>query len=137
MIHDVPPITAESERYWQEAANGRLCLPHCGNCRRWEWFPRERCLRCGEPTTWSPLSGDAELVSYTVEHRGPRRHWKDQAPYVIGLVRLREGVTMLTTVVGCDADELTCGMSLVVAFGATTDPDIVVPVFTPKREAAS
>ena len=51
-------------------------------------------------------------------------------PYVIALIRLEEGPTMMTNVVSCAAAKLQIGMSLEVLFDQWTD-EVTVPKFRP------
>jgi uncharacterized protein len=131
MTHEAPPTTAESVTFWREARQRRLSMPYCERCSRWIWFPKFRCDGCGGVPRWTQLAGTARLVSHATERRATVPRWQAHVPYVIGLVRLDEGVTMLTNIVDCVPGQLAIGLRLRVAFEPTTDPDLFVPVFTP------
>jgi uncharacterized OB-fold protein len=51
-------------------------------------------------------------------------------PYIIAHVTLAEGPTMLTNIVGCDADHLRIGQAVTVVF-QDTDNGPPVPLFKP------
>lgn len=136
MIHEAPPTTPESAPFWQEARRERLAMPYCASCARWIWFPRSRCDQCAGQPEWTALAGTGRLASYATERRGTVPRWQQNAPYVIGLVRLDEGVTMLANVIDCDPGQLAVGMRLKVAFEPTTDPDLYVPVFAPATSSS-
>jgi uncharacterized OB-fold protein len=133
MIYDAPPVTAESARFWQEAASRRLAMPYCDRCARWIWFPAARCDRCGGTPAWTAMAGTGRLLSYAIERRATMPRWQERVPYVIGLVRLDEGVTLLTNIVDCAPEQLAIGVPVRVGFEPTTDPGLFVPVFTPRK----
>jgi uncharacterized protein len=100
-------ITLQS--FFEQAANGKLIGIKCGGCGALAIPPRELCPECGR-RQWSPvpLSGDGEIVSFTVIRIAPRGHG-DDAPYAIAAVRLVEGVSLLGRVVDIPFDELAIG----------------------------
>jgi uncharacterized OB-fold protein len=53
-------------------------------------------------------------------------------PYVVALVTLAEGPTMMTKIVGCAPERVTIGMEVVVIFEDWTE-DISIPKFQPVR----
>jgi uncharacterized OB-fold protein len=129
MTRERPRCTAEALPFFRAAALGRLDLTYCTPCDRWIWFPRAQCPACGEPTQWRETLGRATLTSFTVERRATVPRWRDQTPYVVAVVRLDEGVTMLSNVVDADPGGLAIGDVLAVDFVATDDPELAVPIF--------
>lgn len=102
-----PPITLQT--FFERAREGTLTGIKCGGCGTLAIPPRELCPACGE-RQWSPvrLSGDGEIVSFTVIRIPPRGHAGD-APYAIAAVRLVEGVSVLGRVVDIPFDDLVIG----------------------------
>jgi hypothetical protein len=50
-------------------------------------------------------------------------------PYVIAIVRLDEGVQLMSNIVGEGATSVQCGDRVVVDFAPIPDSDVVLPVF--------
>ncbi|HEX3468089.1 MAG TPA: OB-fold domain-containing protein [Candidatus Elarobacter sp.] len=76
--------------------------------------------------------GTGVLYSFTVVYRSP---FDDlPAPYVVGLVKLDEGPTILSNVVDCDPASLVCDLPVEVTYQTLRD-DVVIPVFRPRGAA--
>jgi uncharacterized OB-fold protein len=98
---DVPaPIpTSVSAPFWEAATGGTLVLQHCESCGSAVFYPRRLCPHCwSDRLTWRAASGRGQLASWSVIHRAGHPGWQVATPYVIGLVRLDEGPTLLTLV---------------------------------------
>ena len=55
-------------------------------------------------------------------------------PYVVAIVRLEEGPTMMTNIVECDPEAVATGMPLEVVFEQRSE-EITLPQFRPRRDA--
>lgn len=123
-----PAPTAVSMPFWQAAKQGELRLQHCGACQQWVFYPRVICPHCwSEDLSWKQASGRAHLRSFTVVHRPGHPAWTPAAPYVLAIVQLAEGPTMLTQVISPTAEHLSIGMGLQVSFQPIGD--YVLPFF--------
>jgi uncharacterized protein len=119
-----PPVSPETQPFWEAAAAGRLLLKHCLACGQPHHYPRSICPFCGsERTEWRDASGRGTVYSYSVMRRAPE-------PYAIAYVTLEEGVSMMTNIVDCDLDAIRIGQSVRVVF-TPTDGGPPVPMFTP------
>ncbi|HXJ79364.1 MAG TPA: Zn-ribbon domain-containing OB-fold protein [Candidatus Methylomirabilis sp.] len=119
-----PPVTLETQPFWDAAAAGRLLLKRCLNCGESHHYPRPICPFCGsDRTEWRDASGRGTIYSYSVMRRAP-------VPYAIAYVTLAEGVTMMTNIVDCDLDAIRVGQSVRVVF-KPSDGGPPVPMFTP------
>lgn len=107
--------TALTTEFWKAAADRRLVLPRCRETRRY-FFPPEVCVPGTASTDWSyePASGRGTVESFSVVHRPVSADF--EAPYVLAIVALDEGVAMLTNIVGCDVESVTIGMPVEVTF---------------------
>ena len=76
------------------------------------------------------VSGAASLVSWTIIRRAVSAAFEADVPYVVALVQLDEGPTMMTNVVGCDPESLVMGQRLRVTF-EQRGADLCVPQFKP------
>ena len=66
------------------------------------------------------------MDSFTVVHRAPSSAF--EAPYVIARVRLTEGPTLLTRIVGAEEHELSCDLPVFLDWEPLTD-HYQLPVF--------
>jgi len=119
-----PPVTVESEPFWNAARERRFVVPTCSACGKAHWYPRAVCPLCGaEKIEWRTASGAGTIYSFSVMRRA-------KEPYAIAYVTLAEGPTMLTNIVDCDFDALHVGQQVRVAF-ADTENGPPVPMFRP------
>lgn len=117
-------VDAATEAYWAAARDGVLKLRRCTACHKPHWYPRPVCPFCTGDTEWVDAKGTGEIYSVSVTRRaGP-------IPYALALVKLDEGVTMMTNIVDCDLDTLRIGQRVKVCFKPADDGQ-PVPMFTP------
>ncbi|HXH83007.1 MAG TPA: Zn-ribbon domain-containing OB-fold protein [Candidatus Tectomicrobia bacterium] len=120
-----PPVTPETQPFWDAAAAGRLLVKRCAACGEAHHYPRTICPFCGSDRTgWTEASGRGTIYSYSVFRRAP-------APYAIAYVTLAEGPTMMTNIVGCDLDAIRIGQAVRVVF-VPSEGGPPVPMFTPE-----
>lgn len=123
----VPIVDADSRPYWSAAAQGRLTLQRCRDCRRFVHYPRAVCPHCmSEDLGWEEVSGEGSIYTYTVVHRAPDAFVGD-APYVVALVELGEGVRLLSRLLGLP-EHARIGARVRVSF-VRVAPDIALPCF--------
>ena len=49
----LPTITPEAKPFWDGAANNKLLMQRCLDCRNFVWTPRPSCFECGsEQLEW-------------------------------------------------------------------------------------
>ena len=128
----LPKPTPETSAFWSAAKEGILLLQRCDHCAKAYFPPRPFCPACGSGDVRSePASGDATLWSYVISMRPAPGI---DAPYVVAVVRLREGVNMMTNIVNCpaSAEHLELDMPLRVVFSQQSE-DITLPFFEPAR----
>jgi len=130
----LPLPTPETQHFWDGCREGKLLLQRCRESGK-AYFP---------PRPFSPFtgsrdvevfeaSGKATLFSYVINHR-PARGFEDIAPYAIAVVKLEEGVQMMTNIVDCEQtpEALELDMPLEVVFEKVSD-DISLPKFRPAK----
>jgi hypothetical protein len=119
-----PPVTPDTQAFWDAAAQGRLLIKTCTSCRQIHYYPRAICPGCGsDATEWLQASGRGTIYSYSVMRRVP-------VPYAIAYVTLEEGVSMMTNIVDGDLDAIRIGQAVRVVF-KPTEGGPPVPMFTP------
>jgi uncharacterized OB-fold protein len=119
-----------SAPYWQAAADGLLLVQECPKCGNRQWYPRALCTACGADPEWLECSGRGTLHTFTVVRQFGMPPFRDELPYVIGMVDLEEGPRVMGTVTDCDPDDVRIGMALEVHFRKAAD-DVGVPYWRP------
>jgi uncharacterized OB-fold protein len=124
-----PPISEVAEPFWDATRGGRLLLQWCTACARPVWYPREVCPRClGSTLEWRESQGRGVVYACTVEHKAQMRAL--EAPYVVALVELDEGVRLLSNVVGRPPERVAVGDRVRVTWETLSDGRRL-PLFEP------
>lgn len=128
MTDPVLPIPDDITTPWWEATReSRLLLQSCRQCNHVQHYPRAVCTACGGgELEWIESAGVGVVDSFTVVHRAPSPTF--QAPYVIARVRLAEGPTLLTRIVGATDQELSCDFPVSLAWESLSE-EFQLPVF--------
>ncbi|SVC00390.1 uncharacterized protein METZ01_LOCUS253244, partial [marine metagenome] len=79
---------------------------------------------------WMQATGQGRVRSFTVIRRAVSEAYAAEVPYVIALIELDEGPTMMSNVVECDPNSVVVGMPVRVVFEKWTD-EITIPKFRP------
>jgi uncharacterized OB-fold protein len=112
-------FTAEFYAY---GARGELRFQRCGECGTWRHPPRVACGRCGsERVSWERSSGRGRLFTWTVTHQALLPMFAADAPYVVAVVELEEGVRVVTGLRGIAADELRLDLPVAVDFAKLSE----------------
>jgi uncharacterized protein len=124
-----PPISEVAEPFWDATREGRLLLQWCTACARPFWYPREVCPRClGSTLEWRESQGRGVVYACTVENKAQTRAL--EAPYVVALVELDEGVRLLSNVVGRPPERVAVGDRVRVRWETLSDGRRL-PLFEP------
>ncbi len=95
-------ITMSVPRFWRkQVARYNLIGTHCTNCGAYYYPPRNMCPTCrrdGKLENFK-FSGKGELLTYTVIHTAAEGFEK-QTPYVLGIVKLEEGPSLTSQIIG-------------------------------------
>ena len=127
----LPPVNAETAPYWEGCREGELRLQRCAACAGLQFYPRLLCSHCGaRELTWAVASGNGRVRSFTIVRRAVSAAYEQDVPYVVALIELQEGPTMMSNVVGCDPEAVEIGMPVRVTFERWTD-EISMPLFQP------
>ena len=119
----------EGAPHWAAAREGRLDVPYCNTCARYQWPPSPSCRSCRGELGWRTAAGTGRIASFSVVRRAVDPALKDDVPYVVAFVELDEGVRLFTNIVASDPDTLACGQRVRCRFEATAEGDAAVAVF--------
>jgi hypothetical protein len=123
-----PQADAMTAPYWAAAKEGRLLVAECDLCSSRHAPPEAQCPRCGGDWHWAESPGVGRVYTYSVVHRpaGPGF----ETPYVLAVVELDDGWTMITNIVGCPPESVECDQPVEVDF-EVLDDEVSLPVFRP------
>ncbi len=129
-IEHVRPLPTPSELtqpFWDAATQHRLLRPVCTRCTRSFFTPQVACPHCGS-LEWEYIesAGLGTVYSATTIFRPPSPAFA--APYVLAIIDLDEGWSMLSRVVGCAPEAVTIGQRVRVSWDPI-DGGFVLPVF--------
>jgi uncharacterized protein len=125
----LPHLTDLNRPFWTGGHSQHLEIQYCGNCARYQHPPVSACTRCGGEPTFKPVSGDATVFSFTVNHHvfNP----SVPVPYIIAIVELveQDDLRLPTNLIDCAPEEARIGMPVHVDF--EDQGEVSVPVFRP------
>jgi hypothetical protein len=84
----------------------------------------------GDELRWVTVSGAGEVLSFTIVRHAVSEAYRPEVPYVVALIQLVEGPTMMSNVVECDPESVVVGMPVSVLFEDWSD-QISIPKFRP------
>lgn len=118
----VPTPTPETDAYWEGCRAGELRLQRCAECAAVQFPPRRHCGAClSERLGWEVASGRGRVVSWTVVRHPVSAAFAADVPYVVALVVLDEGPTMMAGLRGCAVDAVHIDMRVEIEFEARSD----------------
>lgn len=120
--------------FWEAAHGRQLVRPRCLCCGRSFFTPQIACTHClSEDWEWAASTGLGALYSFTTVSRAPMAGFL--VPYLLAVVDLDEGWSMLSRLVGVPPAEACVGMRVCVSW-AVIDATLTIPVFRPFVEDA-
>lgn len=128
----LPEPTVLSRYFWDGCAEGELRYQRCTECDHAEFDPTILCRACGTgDLVWSVSQGRGEVYSYSTVYRPQTPAFL--GPYLVAIVNVDEGFQIISNIVGCQAQDVSIGMRVKVAFH-DVDAGVVLPYFTPDSE---
>ena len=73
-------------------------------------------------------SGNGTVLSWTIVRHPVSEAYADDIPYVIALIKLQEGPTMMSSIIDFDPESVRSGMRVEVSFQDWTD-EVSMPMF--------
>lgn len=125
----LPVIDIETRPFWEAAKAHRLMLQQCGGCKKYIHYPRALCPYChGDELEWKDVSGEGTIHTFTVARRPAGPTFKEDVPYVIALIDLKEGPRMMSNIVTDDVDAVKIGQAVQVFFDDVSE-EVTLPKF--------
>jgi uncharacterized OB-fold protein len=117
-----PVISKLGAGHWAAAREGRLALQRCDDCLRFTHYPSALCEHCLSTSfAMTEVSGDGTVETFSVVYRAFSPDFEHDVPYAVALVKLDEGVNLLSWVVGIDPEEVRIGMRVHATFERISD----------------
>jgi uncharacterized OB-fold protein len=132
-VKPAPPVDPWTRPYWDAARENRLLLQYCPACKKHIFYPRRSCPLCdSDHLEWAESPGMGRVYAFTVVINNAPSAFTADMPYVIAIVKLDEGVQMMTNIVGCDPNEVYSEMPVEVVF-EPLNQEITLTKFKPRR----
>ncbi len=104
------------EQFYAFVKGRRIMAAKCTKCEAIMLPPRFVCKACRSTNLkWVELEGRGKLLTYTIINVAPSR-FQRLAPYVVGIVQLKDGPNLLGMIRGVKPEEVRIGMDLIVDF---------------------
>jgi uncharacterized OB-fold protein len=131
------PVADEEIRFWSFVAAGELRLQRCASCGAYRHPPRPLCAACGSHSDeWVVASGRGEVWATTMIHPPTLPAFAARTPYNAVVVRLDEGVFLVTNVVDGSPDDVAVGAAVELAI-TEVEPALTLPLFRPVSQRRS
>ena len=107
------------EEFYRFAGEKRLMVARCNKCGELFLPPRPMCTKClSTDLKWVELGKRGELLTYTVIHVAPTQ-FQSMVPYIVGVVKLKDGLKLPGMIRGIEPEEIKVGMELEIDFDTT------------------
>ena len=107
------------EEFYRFAGEKRLMVARCNKCGELFLPPRPMCTKClSTDLKWVELGKRGELLTYTVIHVAPTQ-FQSMVPYIVGVVKLKDGLKLPGMIRGIEPEEIKVGMELEADFDTT------------------
>ena len=125
----LPPVDAQSRAYWTACDAGQLLVQRCEACSHVQHYHRVLCTHCGhDKLTDVPASGTGTIRSFTVIRRAVSAAFEADVPYVVALIELQEGPTLMSNVINTPLELITIGKPVQLTFERRSE-SIAIPQF--------
>ena len=129
MIPRPEPANDDDAHFWSSLRAGELRIQRCAACQTCRHPPRPVCAHCGATAReWVAATGAGEVWSFTIIHPPTLPAFADRTPYGAVVVRLDEGVFLVSALVDCPIDQLAVGARVELAI-TEADTDLALPLF--------
>ncbi len=125
----LPPVDAQSRAYWAACNEGQLLVQRCEACNHVQHYHRVLCSHCGhDKLTDVPACGAGSVRSFTIIRRAVSAAFEEDVPYVVALIELQEGPTVMSNVVNTPLEQIAIGKPVQLTFERRSE-SIAIPQF--------
>jgi hypothetical protein len=129
----LPKVNGDSRAFWAGCKEHQLKFQECKACGHVRWPASMLCPVChSEEANWLVSEGKGKVYSFVVYHVAYDPAFENDLPYVVADVELEEGPRVVTNIVGCRPDEVSCEMPVEVTWEDITG-EFSLPKFKPCR----
>lgn len=126
----LPVPTMVSAPFWEGCSAGEIRYQCCNDCDAITMNPSPACSACFGPNLrWEASSGKGSVYSYTVVWRPQTPDF--EVPYVPAIIEMEEGFPLMSSIVGCDVEEIEVAMLVEAVFVKMSD-EITLAYFVPE-----
>jgi uncharacterized OB-fold protein len=125
-------VAADLSPHLDGLATGELRVSRCRMCGAAQFPPRAVCGSCSaeDATEWITAAGHGTVWSFAVFRKA---YLPDHPPpYVVAVVELVEGITVISNIVGAELGALRVGQSVRAEFDTGLDPALARVLFRPE-----
>lgn len=127
----LPQPNADTKPFWDGCKKHELRFQRCHTCGHVRWPPSVICPKCySSNTEWVVANGKGKVYTFAVFHQVYHKGFENDVPYITAVVELDEGPHILTNLVGCGIDQLTCDMPVEVTW-EDISKEFSLPKFKP------
>lgn len=128
-VKHFPRPTPETRIYWDRCREHELLIQRCMQCHQFQFYPRIFCTACmSEQLEWVKAAGSGRVLTFTIVRRAVSEAYVTDVPYVVALIQLDEGPTLMSNVVQCEPEAVEIGSRVEVVFEDWSE-DISIPQF--------
>jgi uncharacterized OB-fold protein len=129
LARPLPEPSPLSAPFWAACGEHRLTVQYCEACQTRIFTPEPVCPAClNRELSWVDSPGTGTVYSFSVVHRS--LHPALPAPYVVAVIDLDDGWSMVSNVVGMEPSALRGGERVGVTFDDVT-AGVTLPLFAP------
>lgn len=127
----MPKVNSDNRPFWNGCRGHELRFQKCGTCGRVRWPPSGICPAChSDSTGWIVSGGRGRVFSFAVYRTAFHPGFQDAVPYVVALVELDEGPLMISNIIDCTPEDVTCDMTVEVTWEDISE-EFSLPKFRP------
>ncbi len=125
----LPPVDAQSRAYWAACNEGHLLVQRCKACNHVQHYHRVLCRQCGHDRLIDvPASGAGTVRSFTVIRRAVSAAFEADVPYVVALIELQEGPTVMSNIINTPLEQIAINKPVMLTFERRSEA-VAIPQF--------
>ncbi len=124
-----PIIDDDSRNYWESAKNNKLVIQYSKNSDEYFLYSKQLINNIDDSEIeWKEVSGKGTIYSYSIIHVPAEPSFKEDTPYVVASIQLKEGARIISNIVNSDLSKIAIGIKVKVVFVKQTE-ELTIPKF--------